>query len=127
MRKALAIFAMLLLLAAPAWSGEKTLTFQWEQAISADFAGWQLYMSETPGVYPSAPVATINYGGVEQTTYTSDEVIPSADGEEHTYYFVLTAFDTEGNESGRSNEVSQVIDFLAPDAPFSFTVTVQAQ
>jgi hypothetical protein len=79
------------------------------------------------GTYPSEPVSTLYYQGVEQTEYQADEIITSPDGEEHTYYFVLTAFDEDGNESGYSNEMSAPIDFEAPGVPFSLTVTVQAQ
>ena len=111
-----------------AWSGEKTLTFQWEQALSDDFAGWRLYKSEVAG----GPY--VKHGDdilfvFEQQTYESAQVFASPDNETHIYYFVIIAFDTGGNESGYSNEVSVQIDFQAPAAPtlFSVTVTVVAQ
>ena len=105
-------------------AGDKDLTFTWEQVISPDFAGWHLHVSETSGG-PYAIAAEIIYDGIEQPEYTSTEPITAPKGQTTLYYFVMSAFDNEGNESGFSNEVSTVIDFESPSAPFSLTITVQ--
>ena len=125
MKKLLCLIPLLIMLfAGLVWAGEKSLEFSWDQVISSDFAGWKLYMSETPGDYTGVAPIDIPYTG--QSTYESTQVIISPDGETHIYYFVLTAYDDEmpSLESGYSNEVSQEIDFEAPGEPFSLTVTV---
>ena len=48
----------------------------------------------------------------------------SPDGQRVQYFFVLTALDTAGNQSGYSNEVNTWIDFEGPGIPTRFTVTV---
>lgn len=119
------LLIILLLFAGPALAGDKTLQFTWEHDL-IDLAGFNLYMSETPNIVPSGtPFAVISYTG--QTTLETSEVITSPDGVSKTYYFVMTAYDSDGNESGPSNEVSDTIDFEAPNAPFTLTVKVAMQ
>jgi hypothetical protein len=125
---ATAMLAMITVLAMSplACAGDKTLTFGWEQTMPV--TGWNLYMSVLPGTYNDPPVLTVVYDGNPLNEYTADTIITSPDGESHTYYFVLTSYDEADpvNESGYSNEVSQVIDFEAPGVPFSLTVTIKA-
>jgi hypothetical protein len=101
-----------------------TLQFTWGQNIDADFAGWRLWCSQTAGEYDTSaePFAVIPYSG--QTTYEYVKEISSSDMPSGTYYFVLTAFDANGNESGFSNEESVMIDFGAPEAPYNLTITI---
>lgn len=115
----------LLMVATVSFAGEKVVTLAWEQSISSDFAGWKLYVSQTSGIVPDGnPAFIIDYGGVDQGTYTAVKSIVSPDGEEITYYFVMTAFDDEGNESDASNEIFKVIDFLSPDDPLSLRFVI---
>ena len=120
------LMVMALAMTAPALAGNVTLTFGWEQTLPV--TGWHLYMSATSGVYNDPPVLTIVYDGNPLNEYTTDTIINSPDGEEHLYYFVLTAYDSADpvNETGYSNEVSQVIDFEAPATPFTLTVEIKA-
>lgn len=115
-----------LVFSVPAVAGEKIIEFEWNQVIGENFAGWNVYMSETSGTYSTIPFATIDYDGVELTEYTTDQIISSPDGEEKTYYFVFTAFDTSDNESGYSNEVFALIDFLAPHIPYILRIIVRS-
>ena len=106
-----------------AFAGSETVQFAWNQVISADFAGWKVYKSETAGG-SYTHVTDIAYV-TEQSEYTSEQVIVAPDGQVTTYYFVFTAFDTDGRESEYSNEVNHEFDFVvAPAAPFSLTITV---
>lgn len=109
-------------------SRTKTITFEWEQEISNDFAGWYLYAKQgsTGGGVLSEynRIATIDYDGNELLTYEGSTVLDSPDNQEVEYFFVLTAFDTDGNESTASNEVSDIIDFLAPQNPLFFRVKI---
>lgn len=103
----------------------ETLTFQWEQDISSDFAGWKLYLSQTSGG-PYVYAATIDFVS-QQTKYTSEEIIDAPDNQVTVLYFVFTAFDTANNESDYSNEVNHEFDFEAPANPFSVTIIVSPQ
>jgi len=125
MKKLLLALALCGLLVLPTWAmaGEKTLTFQWNQTLSDDFAGWRLYKSEVAGG-PYAKHGNDILFVSEQPVYESAQALTSPDAETHIYYFVLTAFDTSGNESGFSNEVNARIDFESPGSPFTLKVTV---
>jgi hypothetical protein len=129
MKKFIILFALIsILFASTAMAAQKTLVFSWNQTISTDFAGWKLYRATAPSVQvtPANLVATITYDGTVRQEYQSTQAMTAPDGVETTWYFVLTAFDNSANESAKSNEVSVVIDFGAPVAPFTFKVTVQS-
>ena len=123
--KKIILWTMILMgIAVIAFAGTKNLTFAWSQPGSlAGFAGWKLYQSDVSGL-PGVLAMTIPYGGVAQTEYTGSKVLTSPDGVTKTYYFTLTAFDTSGNESAKSNEVSAMIDFESPGVPLQLRVTV---
>ena len=111
-------------LAAPAWAGNKQLTFAWEQVLPTtnDLKEWRIYSAtKAGGAYTL--MATIPYQS-PQTTYTSPQQMTSPDGQRSQYFFVLTAVDTAANESGYSNETNAWIDFEAPGSPTNVTVTV---
>jgi len=127
MKKILLILALCGLLVLPTWAiaGDKQLTFAWNQDTTISLTGWKLYVANTPGgPYPETAWATIPFVAAQQE-YTSDQVFTSPDNEIHAYYFVLTAYNVNG-ESGYSNEVSCQIDFQKPGMPFNFTVTIKA-
>ncbi len=75
-----------------------SVTLTWNQNSESDLAGYKVYRSTTPGVY-GAPIATLQ-GNV--ATYQATGLQAGT-----TYFFVVTAYDTSGNESGFSNEVSR--------------------
>ena len=108
-----------------AFATEKPITFEWEQAGTdlATMDKWTLYYSETAG---GAYLKLVDIPYVsEEATYSHTEPITLVNaGEERTIYFVLTASDKSGNESGYSNEVNALIDFKAPGSPFSFKIVV---
>jgi len=115
--------------ASPGFARDRELTFEWEQEVPADLAGWNLYVKagSSGGGYLAnyQLLTTIVYTGNILATYTSDVLMQSPDNETHEYFFVLTAFDLDGNESGASNEVSAIIDFIPPGAPTTFTVKIK--
>ena len=84
-------------------------TFTWDANTETDLAGYHLYRSATSGSYTlgSGWIADIPAG-----TETIDYEVP-----EGTWYFVMTAYDTSGNESGTSNEVFQTTDTTPPAPP----------
>jgi fibronectin type 3 domain-containing protein len=91
--------------------GSATITWDGSEANAdatgtalADLAGYRIYASTTPNQYPATPareIAVTTAGGVQTSTVTG--LVAG------TYYFVVTAFDTSGNESMRSNEISRVV------------------
>ena len=88
-----------------------------------DLAGFKLYISEIPGDHTKGDPGAIiiPYTG-SPADLTCEQVIDSPNNEAHTYYFVMTAYDAERNESDFSNEVSAVIDFESPSKPFNFRI-----
>lgn len=114
----------LMMFVSSAMAGEKTLRFNWDQEnIPSDFAGWRIYIS-TISEGPYTQFGDDLIYDPEQTEFTTDKVQVAPDGQETTFYFIIKAFDTRANLSGTPDEISITIDFEAPDAPFSFTVTI---
>jgi len=72
----------------------------WNANTESDLGSYRVYRSTTPGVYGAAlgtvPAGTLTY-------ITSGLQIGT------TYFFTITAVDSAGNESPRSNEVSKSI------------------
>lgn len=76
-----------------------------------DLAGYSVYYYDTAGGWAN-PIGNVDVGNVTASTMT----VPS----QGIVYFVVTAYDTSGNVSAPSNEVSA--DFLASNAPTSLNV-----
>ncbi len=75
----------------------ESVTLQWDPNSEADLAGYNLYRSSSSGFGYSK----VNSGLIPSTSYTDNSVAVGA-----TYYYVCTAVNTSGLESGYSNEVS---------------------
>lgn len=86
---------ILLFSSIPVFAGDVSLA--WDPSVSEDVAGYKIYYGNSSGSYDSFRTVT------NQTSYT---VTGLSSG---TYYFAVTAFDSAGNESGYSNEVSAVV------------------
>lgn len=130
MRRILLALVLCLGLCMPALAQETNqIRFTWEQVISSDFAGWELYQS--PASIATCPgdatmVADIEYTGPEQTEYTTDYQITGQVGD--TFYFRMLAKDTNGNKSECSNEVSYTVQDLVPPAiPLNLIIEVVVQ
>jgi fibronectin type 3 domain-containing protein len=92
-------------------SADTTVKLQWNANTESDLAGYRLYQSNTSGVY------TTYRADIPAPTHEVTVTIPT-DG---TYFWVVTAYDTSGNESGRSNEATLVIDTTPPGPPTGCT------
>lgn len=77
-----------------------TVGLAWKAHGEADLSGYKVYQGTSSGAYV-APVATL------PKTTTSHTVTGLQTGT--TYFFVITAYDTAGNESPPSSEVSKSI------------------
>ena len=74
-----------------------SLTLRWTANAEPDLAGYKIYGATSSGAYGAA-VAT---APANATSFVATGLQPGV-----TYFFVITAFDTAGNESARSAEVS---------------------
>lgn len=98
---------------------EVTVTFIWDANTESDLAGYKLYEGVQPGVYgPSV----ITLGPVMTHTITYPDPASAI-----TRYYALTAIDTSGNESGKSNEVAKAFAPVpVPPRPSVPALTVTA-
>jgi hypothetical protein len=75
-------------------------TLTWTPNTDADLVGYKIYQRAASGAYGAAlaivPVGTVTYQATGLSANT-------------TYFFVITAYDSAGNESLFSNEVSKSI------------------
>ena len=78
------------------------IRLEWSANSEPDIAGYRLYYGRTSGIYD----ASINVENA--TSYTLS--LPK-----RKYFFALTAYDSAGNESDFSNEVSWPIQVLEPN------------
>ncbi|MDH4305306.1 MAG: fibronectin type III domain-containing protein [Nitrospira sp.] len=77
-----------------------TASLSWDASAGTDVAGYKIYLATASGAY-GTPITTTP---ADVTTYT---VTGLAIGT--TYFFVVSAFNTDGTESTFSNEVSKMI------------------
>lgn len=76
----------------------------WKANTEPDLAGYKLYWGTSPGNYDSS----VTLGAV-----TSHKITGLT--EHLTYFFALSAYDTSGNESGKSAEASKTIILISVD------------
>jgi fibronectin type III domain protein/BACON domain-containing protein len=77
-----------------------TATLVWKASTDSDLAGYNVYRGTGSGTY-GAPLTTLSK---TTTNYTATGLQNGT-----TYFFVITAYDSSGNESTYSNEVSKSI------------------
>lgn len=75
------------------------VTFAWDANSESDLAGYRMYQSQTSGVY------TFGDGNQVATILVGTETVQITHLINGGYFWVVTAYDTEGLESGPSNEV----------------------
>ena len=92
--------------------------FEWDPNSESDLAGYRMYQTTTPGQYVYGEENAI--GDISAGTETFTLQIQ----EDGTFYWVATAYDTAGNESGPSNEVSADVNFKPPAPPTGCTLRV---
>jgi uncharacterized protein YfaP (DUF2135 family) len=89
-------------------------------SLLTDLAGFKVYWGLTSGSYSS--VKDVGMAGVGNGNLVGGVDISSLGWPQNTtYYVVLTAYDTYGNESSYSNQVSGFYDGLA-GSPFQIKV-----
>ena len=77
------------------------MTLTWSANVESDLAGYKIYVGTNSGTYnfPGSPFVA---GKVTSYTITN---LPKG----QTYFFALSAYDSAGNESGLSAEVSKTL------------------
>ena len=105
MRGAIGLLACVLVcVAVPAQAELQNCTITWTPNSEADLFGYKLYVAPTPrGYVKGSPGVTIGKGATTARCSQLGLTVPQ------TYYFAVTAYDTSGNESDFSNEVSKLI------------------
>jgi hypothetical protein len=78
-----------------------TAALTWNANTEPDLAGYKVYQATASGAYPPTPIATLPKTILSYTAMGLQMVT--------TYYFTITAYDSAGNESQKSAEVSKSI------------------
>jgi len=117
MKKILAVLAMVLMFAGTAFA-DSEITFEWDANSEGDLVGYRLYQSDTSGSY------TFGDGNQVATITAGTEIVTITGITDGTYFWVLTAYDTNENESGPSNEVTKTIDNTPPAPPQNFWIAL---
>lgn len=81
----------------------KTGRFAWTKSTALDFAAYELYRANAPGVTRLSKLIYTT-SAVDSTFYQDTESLPEGD-----YYYRLFVVDTESLVSGGSNEVKVII------------------
>ncbi|MBN2333827.1 MAG: hypothetical protein JXO49_12080 [Deltaproteobacteria bacterium] len=117
MRKTI-IIATILLVVGMAFSAHAlTVTANWTANSESDLAGYNIYRSTSSGS---------GFTKLNPSLITNPSYIDTVNGEiESTFYYVVSAVDSSGNESGYSNEANVRIDTSAPQPPNGITVNIQ--
>ena len=98
----MALVFLVILMAVPQVVSAAEIRLAWDSNAESDVAGYKVYYGTTSGKYTHS----INVGNVTQATL---------DLPKKKYYISLTAYDTHGNESDYSNEVSWPIQVFEPN------------
>lgn len=114
MKKIICMILLILVLTSMAYAAEYAVTFGWDANTEPDLAGYKMYRATQSGAY-TAPYATIP--DPNATQYITQLTNPVG-----KQFFVITAFDDAGNESGYSNEVIFEADTGAPAPPGGYII-----
>lgn len=131
MKRVFLIIIACLFLAGVAYA-DSSVTFTWDKNSEQDLAGYRLYQTDTPDgqvVGTDVPVADI----APEAGLYDHGIIPNLDPNkdaytltsvpDNTWYWILTAYDNQGNESGKSNEVTATVDSVPPGNPTILNIT----
>jgi len=125
MKRLLIVLISFVMLAGVAFA-DNSVTFKWNKNTETDLAGYKLYRSATPDgqvVGTDTPVAIVSPNneiydhGLIPNLASDKEALTINNIEDGTWYWIFTAYDTNDNESGKSNEVSAILDSTPPGAP----------
>lgn len=90
-------------------ASDKQVKLTWNANSEPDLSGYNVYRSDSSYLYDTIPYDSIS---TPDTTFT--DTLPM-DG---MNYYVITAYDNAGNESGFSNQAQVFSDVFPPSAPY---------
>ena len=105
------VLVVILMLSTTVFAAEVKLA--WDKNTENDLRGYIVYRSTTAG----GPYVQVGDDVLAPTSTFTD-----VDVEDGTYFYVVTAYDNDGGESGYSNEVSTRIDTTPPAEPQNLLV-----
>ena len=110
------LFLILAIIVMAAAAQAATVQVSWNANTEEDLAGYNVYYGTSSGQY-----------GEAITTADTSQLLTLTPDIGTTYYFAVTAFDTSGNESDYSEEVSLFVgDGIAPEKPTGLKAIIQA-
>lgn len=118
MKRFILTVALVLAIASSALAAGGKATLTWDPNTEADLAGYKVYFGTASGKYGPA----VDVGKTATPAAPSYSVTIPNDG---AYFFAVTAYDTAGNESGFSAEVSKTIDSTPPAAPNNLRAVIE--
>ena len=95
----------------------QSVELEWDPNSEPDLAGYNVYRSLSSG----SGYSIVNPSLVPSPSYTDTTVTPG-----NTYYYVVTAQNTGGLESGFSNEINTFIEGLPPTAALTLVKSSDA-
>ena len=87
---------------------------EWDANVEPDLTFYRVYQTTNSGMYVFGSGNEYAQCTKDVTQLIFNESIPHSDG---THFWVVTAVDAAGNESGPSNEVTAAFDHGAPAPP----------
>ena len=115
MKKLFFIAVVLLMVGSGVAFGEN-IKLVWDANSETDLAGYKIYSSLVDG----GPYTELQ--DVGNTTELELDMAGKPDG---TIYYVATAYDLRGNESGYSNQAFYAVDHTPPASPTGCTVKLE--
>lgn len=118
------VLVLVLVISTSALGSTAKIKFEWDPNTEPDLKGYRLYQSSVAGSYqfigadaaiPPSKTSPNHLASVAKPATSIEVDVTAAD--KTTVYFVLTAFDESGNESGPSNQVSYVMPDREPPKP----------
>ena len=98
-----------------AFAGDSQVDLDWADNTDTDLGSYNVYRRTTGGSYGTTPFAT----GLTSSSYTDGTAANSTE-----YFYVVTAVDTTGNESGPSNEASATPTSTEPPPDTTYTISL---
>lgn len=83
-------------------SGGASAALQWSASTDGRVRGYRVYYGSKSGIYDQTKGAGLS---TSTTSYVVGSLV-----EGQTYFFAVTSYDTDGNESDYSGEVSKVVN-----------------
>lgn len=121
------LFLAAIMCLVPVLSYGATADITWDDNTESDLAGYKVYRGN--GACTVGPLQPLMVNGAHVTVLAptnayTDNTVPVFDG---TLCYEITAYDTAGNESVRSNRATKAVNLIPPVAPVGVTIGAVTQ